>query len=321
MANYIKKCYSFLKTYSIKKGLYLIYYGTLNKLPQSIGRPLNLLRLNRIKARIHKAIKKEIATFELEKSQQNYDSSKGFIWVCWLQGEDNMPEVCKICLNALRQHAGNHEVVVLTLENYTYYCTIPDYIVDAYKKGKIIHAHFADIIRTCLLYEKGGCWIDATLLSTRELPEILFTSEFYSCKFPPKAYFIEDGRWQNYFLCATPKSPMFQFVRMCFFEYLKRGIPFIDYFLMNYFMSIGYDEIPQIRHAVDELPYNNNETWNLGELLNRPCSEEEFEKVLNLDTFLFKLSYKNQLLDNIDGQITLYGRFKKKFGNNKCIKS
>lgn len=316
MVRKLKKIITFLNKYDTITALYLIYYGFINQLPQSIGRPINFYRLNRIKYRIYNTIKGKIASFELEKSQQNYDSSKGFIWVCWLQGEDNMPEVCKICLNALRQHAGSHEVVVLTLENYTYYCTIPYYIVDAYKKGKIEHAHFADIMRTCLLYEKGGCWIDATLLSTRILPDTFFTSEFYSCKFPPKRYFIEDGRWQNYFLCATPKSPMFQFVRMCFFEYLKRGIPFIDYFLMNYFMSIGYDRIPEIRYSVDNVPYNNQETWNLESRLNQPCSKEEFDKILNSDTLLFKLSYKNKLLEEVNGQPTLYGRIKNKFGVN-----
>lgn len=310
----IKKTIVFIRKYKIKTAIRLIYYGFINQLPQSIGRPINFYRLNRIKTRIYKCIKDNVDSFELEKSQETYDSNKGVIWVCWLQGEEKMPEICKICLNALRSHTNGHEIIVLTSENYIHYCTIPSYIVDRYKDGKIEHAHFADILRTCLLYEKGGCWIDATLLSTRALPEVLFTSEFYSCKFPPKRYFIEDGRWQNYFLCATPKSPMFQFVRMCFFEYLNLNIPFIDYFLMNYFMSIGYDKVPEIRHSVDVVPYNNQETWDLESLLNQPCSKEEFDRILKSETYMFKLSYKNQLFEEINGQQTLYGRIKQEFG-------
>ena len=310
----IQKCSSFIRTYGFAKGLRVIYWGILNNLPQFIGRPILFRRLGKVEKSIYKIIGDKIASFQVEDDQRVFNPMGGMIWVCWLQGEKNMPEVCKICLNALRKHANGHELVVLTLDNYMHYCSIPDYIVDTYKKGKIIHAHFADIIRTCLLYEKGGVWIDATLLSTRSLPDVFFSSEFYSCKFPPKRYFIEDGRWQNYFLCATPGSPMFQFVRMCFFEYLKKDIPFVDYFLMNYFMKIGYDKVPEIRRVIDELPYNNQQTWDLEAKLNEPCSPKEFHRILNSDTVLFKLSYKNPLVEEVNGEPTLYGRIKMKFG-------
>lgn len=316
MIHLVKKSICFIQKFGIMHGLRIIWWGFLNKLPQVIGRPILFRRFKRVEEQIYNIIKNDIESFKLEKSEVEYDSSNGVIWVCWLQGEDNMPEVCRICLNALRKHANGHEVVLLTLENYMHYCYIPSYIVDNYKRGGVIHAHFADIIRTCLLYERGGAWIDATLLSTRSLPEVLFTSVFYSCRFPPKRYFIEDGRWQNYFLCATPHSPMFQFVRMCFFEYLKKDIPFADYFMMNYFMKIGYDTIPEIRQAVDTLPYNNQETWNLEPRLNQPCSEEEFDSILKSDTLLFKLSYKNPLFEEVNGQPTLYGRIKMDFVYN-----
>lgn len=313
MIRLLKKIYSFIKIYGLSKGFAVIWWGILNNLPQVLGRPILFKRLKNMEDRIVGILSSEIDAFRLESSQTEGRISGGRIWVCWLQGENKMPDVCRICLNALRRHANEHEIVVINLENYMQYCTIPQYIVDAYHSGKIIHAHFADIIRTCLLYERGGAWIDATLLSTRNLPDVLFSSVFYSCKFPPKRYFIEDGKWQNYFLCATPKSPMFQFVRMCFFEYLKKNIPFADYFLMNYFMQIGYDKVPEIRKVVDELPYNNQETWNLEPKLNLPCSEEEFKRILNSDTFLFKLSYKNALVKEVNGQPTLYGRIKNEF--------
>ena len=312
MLSVLKKCCRFINTYGFSKGLRVIWWGVLNNLPPAIGRPILFRRFKRIENRILNILRDEISSFKLEHSQNNYDY-KGIIWVCWLQGENNMPEICRICLNALRSHANGHEIVFLTSENYMEYCDIPDYIVEAYHRGKIIQAHFADIIRTCLLYEKGGAWFDASLLSTRNLPDILFSGIFYSCKFHPKRYFVEDGKWQNYFLCATPRSPMFQFVRMCFFEYLKKDISFIDYFMMNYFMKIGYDLVPEIRRSVDEVPYNNQATWNLESKLNQPCSEKEFKKILNSDTLLFKLSYKNMLFEEIKGRPTLYGRIKQAF--------
>ena len=54
------------------------------------------------------------------------------------------------------------------------YCYIPKHIIDKYKNGIIKSAHFADIIRTCLLYENGGLWIDATIFVKKDLLKMIY---------------------------------------------------------------------------------------------------------------------------------------------------
>ena len=43
---------------------------------------------------------------------------------------------------------------------------MPDYITDKWQRGIIGNAHFSDLLRLELLIEKGGYWIDATVLCT-----------------------------------------------------------------------------------------------------------------------------------------------------------
>ena len=44
----IQKCSSFIRTYGFAKGLGVIYWGILNKLPQFIGRPILFRRLGNL---------------------------------------------------------------------------------------------------------------------------------------------------------------------------------------------------------------------------------------------------------------------------------
>ena len=88
------------------------------------------------------------------------------IWWCWLQGEDNAPAICKACLNSLRKYFAEYKIIVVTEQNMYDYVHLPHYILEKYEKGIIDNAHFSDILRTSLLVEYGGVWIDSTVYCT-----------------------------------------------------------------------------------------------------------------------------------------------------------
>ena len=213
------------------------------------------------------------------------------IWVCWLQGEEAMPLICKKCLESLRKHAGSHPVIVITATNYSIYCDIPEYIVAKYQKGIIRPAHFADIIRTCLLYEQGGLWIDSTVFVTRDLPEEIFNSRYYSIKFPSIGYYVTECKWSNYCLAAHPHSAWYAFIRKVFFIYLKKEDLFVDYFLMDYIMKWCYDENDTVRKEVDKIPINNSSALSLTKVLSEPI-DDSVRQMIHGDTYLFKLSWR-----------------------------
>ncbi len=71
-----------------------------------------------------------------------YDSlphdSDGKIWVCWLQGMEQAPDIVKICYESICRQFSNREVVLITNENYADYITLPHYIVEKCAGGGYI---------------------------------------------------------------------------------------------------------------------------------------------------------------------------------------
>lgn len=97
------------------------------------------------------------------------------IWVCWLQGEENMPEIVKLCINSIRMHSPAHaEVTLITGKNLDQYLEFPDYVLKKVKEGKLSLTHFLDIVRFSLLEKYGGLWMDATMFLTDDIPDDVF---------------------------------------------------------------------------------------------------------------------------------------------------
>ncbi|MBR1544664.1 MAG: hypothetical protein IJ638_01820 [Alphaproteobacteria bacterium] len=94
-----------------------------------------------------------------------------YVFQCWLQGAENAPVLVKKCMASVKHFCKNKKYVLITAENWNDYVDLPDYILEKYKAGIIQHAHFADILRLCLLSKYGGYWIDATCLMTAEFPK------------------------------------------------------------------------------------------------------------------------------------------------------
>ena len=89
------------------------------------------------------------------------------IWQLWFQGEDNAPEIIKVCFASVKKHAKNRKVIVLDDETWRQYISLPEYIVEKYNDKTIGPAHMSDVIRVCLLEKYGGTWIDATILLSK----------------------------------------------------------------------------------------------------------------------------------------------------------
>lgn len=68
------------------------------------------------------------------------------IWVCWLQGIEQAPDIVKKCYKRLTA-LENHRIIVITNDNFEDYVNIPEYILDKYNKGIISPTHFSDILR------------------------------------------------------------------------------------------------------------------------------------------------------------------------------
>ena len=103
------------------------------------------------------------------------------IWTMWWQGQDQMPPIVKACIRSLHRHVSNNvKIVILTKDNFSDYVKIPGYILDKVEKKFITLTHLSDIIRMAVLAEHGGMWLDSTLYVTKDIPDHLVTSGFFS---------------------------------------------------------------------------------------------------------------------------------------------
>lgn len=241
-----------------------------------------------------------------------YPESQSFdnrmIWVCWLQGEANMPEIVRACYKSVKANADGREVVLITSDNVEKYISIPKFIKDKVNNGKMSRTHLADYIRISLLKNYGGLWIDATVLVTDKI-NVDCKLPFFSIKqMPDSIHFVSQYRWAVWILGCSPQigKILFDCLENLFKAYLKKHSLFIDFFLFDYFLAVMYDEIPLVKQLVDNCPYNNPNAYELGALLNKEFNEDAFVQLKENNTF-HKLSWKQSyFMHTADDKPTFY---------------
>ena len=230
------------------------------------------------------------------------DVSRTPIFVCWLQGESRAPDIVKCCVNSIRKHAKSHPVYLVNEENYSQYVTLPDYISKAWQKKQINNAHFADVLRCALLCAHGGCWLDATIWMSSDIQDEVFEYPFYSCRFDDDGIYVTRNIWSNFFIAAQKHSITMHFVRDMLYEYMAHQKRFIDYFLMDYIIRWGYDNIAAIRNELDVIPMNNESVHELVKYIGEPISSANVQTVLK-HSYVHKLSWRIHLESLPNGSV------------------
>lgn len=238
-------------------------------------------------------------------------SEKQNIWICWLQGEENAPQLVKNCIDSVRRHANGHEVVIITRDNYDKYVNIPSYILDKYDKGIISHAHFSDIMRMSLICEHGGIWIDATVFCSKDLPNEIFEKTFFSCKSPlMETDYISKMQWTSFIIGGQKNSLFFRFNLEYYLEYWKNEEQLIDYLFVDYIIYLGYQNVRNIKKTMDNNKINNVKRDELYNMFNEEFNIDKCKQLLNSDTYLYKLSWREPFNNKtIDGKDTFYSMF------------
>ncbi len=213
------------------------------------------------------------------------------IWFCWLQGENKMPVVPKLCLKSLKKYANKYQIIILTLANYQKYVSLPENIINLFAEGKMCAAHFTDCIRVNLLYQKGGCWIDATMLVTAPMDDRIFSSNFFTIKNFPSDKYISKCKWAGFFMASKKNNILMGYLSKMYESYWSQNNCIIDYLLMDYMIEWLYDNNVEIKEMINNVPYTNPCTHQLSRLLNSKFSNEEWNKI-SLETTMFKLNWK-----------------------------
>lgn len=253
-----------------------------------------------------------IEDYKTEKKELKPNVSGQCIWVCWLQGEQNAPDLVKKCLESIRKNANGHPVILIEENNYEQYIELPDHIKCKYEEGMITKTHFSDILRVHLLQKYGGLWIDATIFCNNVIPESLFKKPIYSCKKNEHSdIYISDYRWTTFILGGS--HPLFYILLKDMFEYywLTENVV-IDYLLFDYFIYLCFLNFKEIEEIINNIPYNNLKIDELVHIFNDEYSEQYKCLMEDKDNVFFKLSWKEQYqLETKDGKHTNYYYFMK----------
>ena len=213
------------------------------------------------------------------------------IWVCWWQGEQNMPPIVEACYRSLKRHAGTHPVNLITFENLNDYITFPSYIIEKQKEGKITLTHLSDILRFSLLAKYGGLWIDSTVFVTGDLD--LTGKKFFTvkCNRPDDGYYVSKYRWTGFCIGGDKTNVLFHAVRDMLFTYWDCKDRLIEYLIVDYLIEIMYQGNHIVKDMIDGNPFNNEKLDEMYHYMNDTCDDEMFRKLCE-DTDLHKLSWK-----------------------------
>lgn len=235
------------------------------------------------------------------------------VWCCWWQGEDNMPELVRMCHDRLKQVIPNDkaELHLITIDNYLSYVDIPCHIRKKFDQGVITMTAMSDVLRFQLLEKYGGYWVDATVFFTGNIPSEYFSGKFY-CQRMAEDYENNKreacrGNWCGFSMAGESGSIIFRFMNDAFAEWWGKYDCLIDYVLIDYLLLSGYKFVPQITNVINGVPDNNQDIFNMYRVLNQPYSKELYAE-LTQKNVMHKLTYKMELKKNTDaGELTLYG--------------
>lgn len=255
--------------------------------------------MNRYLARLRKRYRPVIDAYMREHRGEVLEhASSNKVWVCWLQGMDEAPELIQLCYASIRKHIPeDRELVLINESNYTDYITLPEDILALYEKGEIGKAFFADLIRLELLIRYGGTWIDTSVyFSDGDIPRAFFDAELFMPQFgEPKVFDLlrtgfDDRCTQisNWFMTAKSNDEVLMLIQHLLYTSYKSKRDG-EYFIFHNFAQLALETYPDKWH---EMPfYCAHNAFCFQERMFDPFDEAQWE-IIRRQSPMHKLNYK-----------------------------
>ncbi len=222
--------------------------------------------------------------------EEKKGEKSNYVFQCWLQGEENAPEVVKKCIDSVRKFSIDKKYVLITKYNLTDWISdIPIDIINKYEKGIIGPAHFADILRLCLLSKYGGYWIDATCLMTGKFPEWIDESEFFM--------FHSIGVFSytlinNCFIYSYPHHYLIDTWKFLLLEFWKQENSVYNYFDSHFlFCAIIQNDLKAMSEFNKMPKVYQTDNHRFLSLWYEEFNEDKLKMILE-NSFIHKLTYK-----------------------------
>ena len=253
---------------------------------------LEIVRLsvnNKILCKLRKKYAGFIKEFQAAFREEGQKTSNK-VWVCWLQGIEQAPELVQACYASLQMHLKDREIILLTRENYRQYIQLPEFIEEKARRGIISHAHYADLMRLELLLKHGGTWIDATVLCTGgEIPGYMLDSRLFMFQNLKPGLDGHPTSVSNWFITACAGHPLLRLTQALLYEYWRKHDKLVDYFIFHDFFQLAIEAYPEQWDVV--VPFSNAVPHILLLRMFDRFNAETFRAITEMSPF-HKLSYK-----------------------------
>ena len=239
---------------------------------------------------------------------------KNNVFVLWWQGENNAPDIVKICINSIRRNINpeTQNLILITEENLNKYLDIPKYVLEKFKNGIISRTHFAELVRFMLLYKYGGLWIDATIFVTSKISDDLFNYDFHTYNNKNSKKSDITSKWECYLMSGKKHNLLCKKLVEFWLEYWKKENLLIAYLLTEHVFYICYNENEKFKMYFDnssDFYYSAN---YLQKLMNKKYNKDKFNEIVINEKFI-KMTYKKKYKVSRNNQLTYYGYLRKEY--------
>ncbi|RHP47283.1 capsular polysaccharide synthesis protein [Clostridium sp. AF32-12BH] len=241
-----------------------------------------------VRNRVYCYLKKHYSIFLANSNYEEKDSGKttNKVWICWLQGIENAPDIVKVCYQSIKKWMPDKEICVLNQNTLFEYVQLPDYVISKWKSGTISNTLFSDFVRLSVLTRFGGIWLDATVFMTGELPQYISDSNFFVYK--SNEYDVTKVG-ESWFIKANAHNRILQTTLDLMNEYWRKEDKIRDYFIMFIFMKMASEKYPLDMKDMYKVPAAI--PIMMQKYLSIEYDERMFESICKISS-IHKLTYK-----------------------------
>jgi hypothetical protein len=239
--------------------------------------------------------------FQYPEPPKTFDDMNLPVWIFWWQGEKQMPALVKTCYNSIKSNTPNcHPVILLTQDNYEEFIQLPAWIIDKFKAKEFTITHFSDILRSYLLFNYGGLWLDSTMFVTQQIPESLFHNDFVTLipYFRGRKFMNLD--WCVFAMGGKKYNKIHYLLYSFFLEYWQHHKKIINYLLIDNVIGLCYEKLDDVKRKILDGGFDTPNLFEMQQILGSPFDEGKFKDLCENNIF-HKLTYKrgNVINDNV----------------------
>jgi len=213
------------------------------------------------------------------------------IYILWFQGFDKAPDIVKQCVKSWKYYNPTWNIIMLDNNNLSEYMNLNDYI-DLSNAIQPSLCHKADVVRTVLLKNYGGLWVDATTFCNKSLNDWLpkYIGEGFFAFNKPTA----DRLLSNWFLYANKDSYIMNQWYNSTISYYKTHKRAETYYIHHYLFGNLYKSDDKFKTAWNNVPkISANIPHKLLNIMFNHCNQTIKNDINSKISPLYKLSHHN----------------------------